>query len=487
MLVTCLLIVVLGYCVYRATARPRNFPPGPLNLPVVGYLPFLDRHVHHQMTKLSEKYGDIFGLNFGSFTVVMLNSLGSVRDAFKVDTFSGRPDFPFFLIRSDNKKGVAFSEGQNWQDVRRFALRNLRDFGVGKSTIEVLVQDEIRELMASLEATAGSPTALQNRFNLAVVNALWTITTGERFSHDDPLALESAKNIANVLSSDSNSDAAEFMPFLSKFGPWRKKIDERLEQLSPVYQIIMGAIDNHREAHRDGDESDLMHAFIERINNSGADDASFNGTTGILNLKNLILDLFVAGTETTSTSLMWLILLLASHPEVQEKVQREIDTHVPRGTLPSMEHRLKLNYTEATIKESMRFASLVPMGLFHSATADTEFRGYTIPKGTILFANLHKIHHSPEYWEKPDEFYPEHFLDDDGLLTNPEAFIPFSTGKRSCLGESLAKMELFLFTAALFQKFTFKFPADRAPPSLVPNGGMVLSPKPFEVIVELRK
>ena len=93
--------------------------------------------------------------------------------------------------------------------------------------------------------------------------------------------------------------------------------------------------------HRAGDESDLIHAFIEQMDNSAESDGSFTGTTGALNMKILMLDLFIAGTETTSTSLIWLILLLATHPEIQEKVQQEIDAHVPRGEMPSMEHRTK--------------------------------------------------------------------------------------------------------------------------------------------------
>ena len=95
--------------------------------------------------------------------------------------------------------------------------------------------------------------------------------------------------------------------------------------------------------HRAGDESDLIHAFIERMNNSTEADEAFTGGTGVVNLRNLMLDLFIAGTETTSTSLLWLILLLASHPEIQEKVQQEIDAHVTRDEMPSMEHRTKYN------------------------------------------------------------------------------------------------------------------------------------------------
>nr|QST15071.1 CYP370C2 protein [Diaphanosoma celebensis] len=488
MLATILLSALLAYFAYRAVARPKNFPPGPMTFPLVGYLPFLRPEMHRQMAKLSEKYGDVFGLSIGSFNVVMLGSLRAIREAFKEDSLSGRPDFIIFMKRTDNKKGVIFSEGQNWQDVRRFTLRNLRDFGLGKSSMESVIQLEIGELVSNLDASAGTAINLANRFNLAILNALWTMTTGDRFSHDDPDALKSVEEMNKLIARNSSAgNAIEFLPFLANLGPFKRNIEDRLKGFDPLNEIVMKMIDKHRESHIPGDESDLVHAFLERMSKDDDPDSSFSEVNGILNLKNLVIDLFIAGTETTSTSLLWLVLLMATYPEIQEKIQEEIDIHVPRDVMPSLGHRSKLVYTEATLRESMRFTSMVPLGAFHAALADTSFRGYTIPKGTIVFSNLYQVHHDPEHWAKPDEFYPEHFLNEDGSLRSPEAFIPFAIGKRACLGESLAKMEFYLFAAALLQKFKFKFPADQPQPTLAPHCGGVLSPKPYEVLIELRQ
>nr|QST15073.1 CYP370C4 protein [Diaphanosoma celebensis] len=485
MLATVILVAVFGYFVYRAFARPSHFPPGPVGLPIVDNLPFLRRPVFKHMSKLSEKYGDVLGLTFGSYRVVVLNSLSAIYDAYKEDIFTGRPDFSFLLLRTENKRGVIFSEGQNWQTIRHFTLRTLRDFGFGKSSIEGLVHFEIEELIKSLSAVRGAPINLANRFNLAVVNALWTMIAGTRFPHDDPEAVQSIINITKTIQTVSAGSPVEFLPLLSKIWPWNEIIKRHLEYLQPLCKLVQMPWESTM-THKTGDGSDLIHMFIERINNNDDSNPSFDEENGPLNLKNLLIDLYAAGTETTSTSLLWLVLLLATHPEIQEKVQREIDTHVPRDQLPSIEHRPKLKYKEATIRESMRYTSLSPLGVFHTAMVNIEFHGYTIPKRTIFMANMYKIHHSPEHWEKPDEFYPEHFLDAGGSLKNPEAFIPFSIGKRAYLGESLAKMELFPFSAALFQKFTFKFPADRPQPTLEPIVAPILTPKPFEVIAELR-
>jgi len=130
-------------------------------------------------------------------------------------------------------------------------------------------------------------------------------------------------------------------------------------------------VKTHQQEHTPGNESDFMHTFLERVNDDQDQNPNFKGEEGNLNLKNVVVDLFVAGAETTSSSLLWFILLLATFPDIQEKIHQEIDAHVPADETPSLEHRSKLNYTEAAIRDSMRFTSLTPFGLFHSATEDT--------------------------------------------------------------------------------------------------------------------
>nr|QST15070.1 CYP370C1 protein [Diaphanosoma celebensis] len=486
---TALIALLLGLGVYCLTkfSKASHLPPGPFNLPLVGYMPFLKPPIHAHFVQLSRKFGDIFSLNIGSYRLVVLSTLDSIRDAFKDDLLNGRPDFPFFVLRSDNKRGVILSEGKRWHELRRFTLRNLRDFGMGRGSIEAMVQEEVVELIRTLRADAGKPTQLASRFNVAVVNALWTITTGERFSHDDPAAMETIQQIAELIAYLSAGNPAEFMPFLSKLGPLKRQMEKRMSKFGPMIDFVMAAIDSHRASRVASEQSDFIDAFLDKMANEPEAESPFSGSEGLLNLKNVLIDLFMAGTETTSTSLLWLMLLLATHPEIQEKVQREIDAHVPRDATPSLEHRPKLMYTEAAIRESMRFASIVPLGVFHSATRDTEFRGYLIPKDTILASNIYQVHHCHRHWARPDEFYPDHFVTDDGALKTPEAFIPFAAGKRVCLGESLARMELYLFATALLQKFNFQLPAGQPPPSLEPVDGIVLAPKPFDVVLQLRQ
>ncbi|KAM8954393.1 cytochrome P450 2C31-like isoform 5-T5 [Pelodytes ibericus] len=192
------------------------------------------------------------------------------------------------------------------------------------------------------------------------------------------------------------------------------------------------------------------------------------------NLIMLVFDLFGAGMETTSTTLRWGLLLMMKYPEVQKKVQNEIDK-VIGSAQPQSEHRKEMPFTDAVIHEIQRFANIVPGNLPHVTTRDVKFRGYFIPKDTHIVPLLTSVLRDKDHFAKPDEFYPEHFLNSEGKFVKSDAFMPFSAGRRSCAGENLAKMELFLFFTRLLQNFTFQ-PIPGAELDLTPAVGLTTPP-----------
>jgi len=171
----------------------------------------------------------------------------------------------------------------------------------------------------------------------------------------------------------------------------------------------------------------------------------------------MVFELFLAGTDTTATTLGWLTALMAAFPKVQEKAQIEIDNIVGRDGPIKMEHRKILPYTCAVIDEVQRFASIASFAVGHRNTQDTKVLGYDIPKDSAILPFLHAVHHDESYWEKPHSFYPEHFLTKDGKTYQPDDhLIPFSLGKRACMGESLASMELFLISTSVIREYKMK-------------------------------
>ncbi|XP_025051403.1 cytochrome P450 2K6-like isoform X2 [Alligator sinensis] len=186
--------------------------------------------------------------------------------------------------------------------------------------------------------------------------------------------------------------------------------------------------------------------------------------------------------ETTSTTLRWGFLLMMKYPKIQEKVQDEI-ARVLGSNPPRTEHRTKMSYTDAVVHEIQRFANILPLNLPHETTVDVTLKGYFIPKNTYIIPLLASVLRDQSQWEKPDVFYPEHFLDSEGKFVKKEAFMPFSAGRRICVGENLAKMELFLFFTSLLQRFTFH-PAPGISSSdldLTPAVGFATPPMPHQI------
>lgn len=222
----------------------------------------------------------------------------------------------------------------------------------------------------------------------------------------------------------------------------------------------------------------LLHVEEEKKNNSNSGfDEDY--------LFYIIGDLFIAGTDTTTNSLLWCLLYMSLHPNIQEKIHEEIARVIGADRAPSLTDKAQMPYTEATIMEVQRLSTVVPLSIPHMTSEKTVLQGFTIPKGTIILPNLWSVHRDPAIWEKPNDFYPDRFLDDQGQLIKKETFIPFGIGKRVCMGEQLAKMELFLMFVSLMQSFTFVLPKD-SKPILTGKYGLTLAPHPFNIIISKR-
>ncbi|XP_034814865.1 cytochrome P450 2U1 isoform X5 [Pan paniscus] len=170
----------------------------------------------------------------------------------------------------------------------------------------------------------------------------------------------------------------------------------------------------------------------------------------------------------------------------KEKVHEEIERVIGANRAPSLTDKAQMPYTEATIMEVQRLTVVVPLAIPHMTSENTVLQGYTIPKGTLILPNLWSVHRDPAIWEKPEDFYPNRFLDDQGQLIKKETFIPFGIGKRVCMGEQLAKMELFLMFVSLMQSFAFALPEDSKKPLLTGRFGLTLAPHPFNITISRR-
>ncbi|KAL8194656.1 UNVERIFIED_CONTAM: hypothetical protein K2H54_028058 [Gekko kuhli] len=178
---------------------------------------------------------------------------------------------------------------------------------------------------------------------------------------------------------------------------------------------------------------------------------------------------------------------MMAFPEVQEKCQAEITSVHGNNPCIKYEDRDKLPYTNAVIHEIQRFANVIPLGIPHAPIKDMQLLGYTIPKDTTVITNLISVHCDESQWKYPHEFNPSNFLNEKGEFEKPEAFLAFSAGPRVCLGENLARTELFLFFTNILRRFQILWPDETKTLDLRPNFGLTLSPSSFKVALKCRQ
>ncbi|CAL8372899.1 unnamed protein product [Arctogadus glacialis] len=242
----------------------------------------------------------------------------------------------------------------------------------------------------------------------------------------------------------------------------------------------MEIVSEHMKTKVKGEPRGLMDCYLDEMEKRGS--SSFSEEQ----LSSFAQDLHFAGTDTTSNTLLYAFLCMMAHPHVQERGQQEIDLVLQGREEASYEDRHQMPYMQAVIHETQRISNTVPLSVLHATDKDTELMGYSIPKGTIIVPNMASVLSEEGQWKFPHEFNPENFLDDRGEFVKPEAFVPFSIGPRVCLGEGLARMELFLVLVTLLRRFQFIWPKNAGEPDLRPVFGLTISPQPFNLEVRLR-
>ncbi|KAL5011839.1 hypothetical protein ScPMuIL_010390 [Solemya velum] len=474
--VLCLVILVQG------TKRPADIPPGPKSwIPLIGNLWELragDPRVPFREWR--KKYGDIYSLYFGNKLVIVICGYENIKEAFvkNGDVFSERPDL--YIFREISKGlGITSSSGHFWKEQRSFCLATLREFGFGKTSLEAKIEEEISPFLQVLWESKSQPLDIRRMLQISISNIICNMTFGHRFQYDNEEFLHSLQLIDDNFKVVGSMSALNIFPILRfiPFDPF--KIEMVRRNHTKIDEYFVKIIEEHKQNFDENNIADLTDAYLKRMKkHSDNPDTSYTDSQ----LLRVIEDFFVGGTETITTALMWIFLYLLKFPEVQERMQNEIDSVIGKHRPPSLKDRLSLVYTEAVIMETLRVANQPGVsGLPHGVSKDTYFHGYKIPKEAIVFGNLDTVMNDPIVWKNTENFEPSRFIDDKGMLIRPEEFIPFFIGRRVCPGESLARMELFLFLTSIVQRFRITAPENEELPSLTGTFGLGHHPKPYRL------
>ncbi|XP_004580216.2 cytochrome P450 2E1 isoform X1 [Ochotona princeps] len=451
-------VVLLLVSVWKQIYSSWNLPPGPFPLPIIGNLLQLDlKDIPKSLGRLAERYGPVFTVYLGSRRVVVLHGYKAVKEVLlnHKNEFSGRGDIPAFTEHKD--MGIIFNNGPTWKDTRRFSLTTLRDYGMGKQRNEDRIQKEAGFLVQELRKTQGQPFDPTYIVGCAPFNVISDILFNHRFDYQDKQALR-------LMSLFNENFYLLSTPWIQVYNNFSKYVHylpgshrKLLRNVSEIRQYTLARVKEHQKSLDPSCPRDFLDCLLMEMEK---DKHSTEPLYTTENISVTAADLFFAGTETTNTTLRYGLLILLKHPEVEEKLHEEIDRVVGSNRLPSIKDRLQMPYTDAVVHEIQRFIDLVPSNLPHQANQDTTFRGYVIPKGTVLIPTLDSLLYDKEEFPDPDKFKPEHFLNEEGKFKYSDYFKPFSAGKRVCVGEGLARMELFLLLSAILQHFSLKSVVD---------------------------
>ncbi len=389
------------------------------------------------------------------------------------------------FLENGDCAGIVGSNGQNWLEQRRFSLHTLRNLGFGKKSMEDIVAEEAEELCDHLAKKEGNPISMRTEFNISVLNVLWRIMSNERLARESS-EMQSIVKAIDVIVKTSRTVVFRVIQMVQPL----LKLATLLSNasggpLGGVAKLGAKTIENHESTYQEESLRDFIDYYIREVNDQAADPSpsSFKGKDGRTNLKAGISDFIIAGSETTSTALNWATLYMLLNPDIQSKVQRELDDVTGGSRPPQASDRPHTPFTEAVLYETLRLGRVFPLSVTHYTTSGGTLGNgkHYIPPDTTVFCNLHALMMDPARFPDPEKFDPTRYLTKDGKFQPHPHVLPFGAGKRRCLGESLAKMELYVFFASLLHRFDLKKEAASTVLTDEAHMAMSNSPKTFKV------
>ena len=457
--------VLILYILHLFIRKPKNLPPGPpvYSIPILGHLLYLGKHPQETLMKWCEqRQTDILHCYFGKKLVIVLNNYSLIREAFFDENYSARSQ-PFIFEEHFHGKGLTYADGERWLIHRAFAMNTLKKFGMGKLFLQDTILGEVKDVFQFIDKKEGKPLDVKGLLTHALSNIICGFAFGQRFPHDNQEFRHVVSLIEELFTLGSHDSWITVFPLL-RFIPI-KSLRGNYKQFSKNFKQIFAfakqLVENHNQHINDSDEAtDYIDEYLKQANN----DKLLKKTDSTFDMDQLttsITNLFIGGTETTSTTLRWALIYMIENPQILNKCQQEIDDHMNTKNDQSfvkMEDKQCLPYTTATIFEIQRCGNIATLGgsTMHRNLEATTLHGYYIPKNSYVAPNFYAVHVDHRQFPNPHEFDPTRFLSSDQKsIRRPAGFIPFSIGRKSCPGESLANMELFLFFSNLIRQYNF--------------------------------
>ncbi|KAG0547503.1 hypothetical protein BDA96_01G085900 [Sorghum bicolor] len=480
-------LFLLHYLVGRAGSGGKGkgsqqLPPSPPAIPFLGHLYLVKTPFHAALARLAARHGPVFSLRMGSRRAVVVSSPECAKECFTEHdlNFANRPLFPSMRLVSFN--GAMFSVssyGPYWRNLRRVAATQLLSahrVACMTPTIAAEVRAMVRRMDHAAVAAPGGAARIQLKrrlFELSLSVLMETIaqtktsrTEANADTDMSPEAHEFKQIIDELVPYLGTANRWDYLPVLRWFDVFgvRNKI---LDAVSRRDAFLRRLIDGERRRLDDGSESEVKSMIAVLLTMQKSEPEVYTDTVIIA----LCANLFLAGTETTSTTTEWAMSLLLNHPDVLKKAQAEIDAAVGTSRLVTADDVSRLTYLQCIINETLRLHPAAPLLLPHESSADCKVGGYDVPRGTMLLVNVHAVHRDPAVWEEPSRFMPERF--EDGKQAEGRLLMPFGMGRRKCPGEALALRTVGLVLGTLIQCFDWDR-VDGVEVDMAESGGLTM-------------
>ena len=432
---------------------------------------------------MQRKYGDIFQVRIGSIPAVVVNGLDAIKQALvkQADDFSGRPELFSFQFMG-NGSTMSFNDvdarGKLHRSIIENAMRILHRGG--QYPLGGVILKEAKTLIETIAEKQGKPFDPKDDLYRAAAGVIYTICFGEK-TEDFEAILHQSRDIIKF-QSDGN---------LSDFFPWaRRLLKKKTETFSGMCQCMMNRCIRIEAEHLESYERTRVRSTIDALitaKHLSSRKAEDYGLT-LDAIMHASQELFGAGADTTAATLQWLIRYVAQYPKVQQRLRQELDSVIGSERLPVPCDRANMPFTEAVFLETLRHSQVVPLGLPHATTSDTYLKGYELSKKSLILINLSSLGQDKTLFPDPSTFRPERFLTANGTAldrTKANSFMPFSAGRRRCIGEKIGRTAIFLILTSILQRYRIDSVSGYETMDAIP--GLTRFPKDYEVIFSERR
>ncbi|KAH6754886.1 hypothetical protein C2S53_019594 [Perilla frutescens var. hirtella] len=479
-------ITLAVFLLRRRSAPPKMLPPSPRKLPIIGNLHQLGTYPHRSLQSLSKRYGQLMLLHFGNTPVLVASSAAAAREIMKNQDliFSNRPKLSIPDRLFYGSRDVAFSRyGDYWRQKRSICVLQLLSNKRVQSFRHVR-EEETSLMVEKIELLGRSSTVvnLSNELVAMTNNVICRVALGRKYGGEENRFKKTLLELEELL---GTSPVGDYIPWLA----WIDRVngfDAKVERVAKLFdEFLEDVLRDHKDREKLDDDAELDFVDIllqfrrENKNTFPVEDEA---------IKALVMDMFVAGTDTTHSALEWTMAELIRNPRSMKTLQNEVREVAGRKGEIDEEDLEKMRYLKAVIKESLRLHSPLPLLVPRESTQDTKVLGYDVVSGTRVVINAWMISRDPSIWENPEEFCPERFLDTSIDLKGLHfEFVPFGAGRRGCPGIAFAVAINELSIAKLVHKFNFALPNEGREQDLdmsEANGIAVQKKLPLLVVIQ---